>query len=99
MIEFGPGRHNATEGFFLYVREPGGNRVELFSGDNETLAPDQEPVVWRTSERPTMYWTGDMPPFMYSYATPPVKWTVPERCCSDPFHLARPRSDKLLRLS
>ena len=72
-LEFGPGRHNATEGFFLYLREPGGNRIELFNGDNETLAPDQEPVVWRTSEHPTMYWTGDMPPSMYAYATPPIE--------------------------
>lgn len=46
-IEVGPDVHGITQGAFLYVFEPGGNRVELFgnSGILE-LEPDFEPVVW-----------------------------------------------------
>ena len=45
-IELGPAEHSRTQGFFLYMREPGGNRIELFSGGFPIYAPDWETVTW-----------------------------------------------------
>ena len=72
IIEFGPGRHAGDEAFFLYLREPGGNRIELYTGEALILAPDWEPVRWLASENPMLYWGGAVPRSMYEYATPLV---------------------------
>ncbi|MDM3975310.1 VOC family protein [Mycobacterium marseillense] len=50
-IEAGPDRHGITQGHFLYVFEPGGNRIELF-GDCGYLHhdPDHKPFVWQMSD-------------------------------------------------
>ena len=45
-IEYGPGRHGISESTYLYFREPGGMRVELFSGGYRNYLPDWEPVRW-----------------------------------------------------
>jgi catechol 2,3-dioxygenase len=45
-VEYGPGRHGMGENTFLYVREPSGFRVELFSGGYRNYMPDWEPVGW-----------------------------------------------------
>src|SRR5438445_635705 len=45
-LEHGPTRHGATEAFFLYVFEPGGNRVEVYSGGYLNFAPDWGPIKW-----------------------------------------------------
>lgn len=45
-IEFGPGRHGHGENTFLYFREPGGFRIEFFSGGYRNYQPDWEPVRW-----------------------------------------------------
>ncbi len=39
-IDTGPGKHGLTQAFFIYVFEPGGNRVELFSGGYVIHGPD-----------------------------------------------------------
>jgi len=49
-IECGPDKHGITQGSFLYVFEPGGNRVELF-GDTGYLHLDPD--------APTRTWTVD----------------------------------------
>jgi len=47
-IERGPGRHGATRGFYLYMRDPDGNRVELYQGDYVILDPDKwKPIEWK----------------------------------------------------
>jgi catechol 2,3-dioxygenase len=70
-IEFGPAKHARTQGFFLYVIEPGGNRVELFSGGIHILAPDWEPVLWTTEAHGrSTAWGMDVPDSFRSYATP-----------------------------
>jgi catechol 2,3-dioxygenase len=33
LIDFGPGRHGATNAFYLYVRDPDGNRLEIYAND------------------------------------------------------------------
>jgi catechol 2,3-dioxygenase len=49
-IEFGPGKHGHGENTYLYMREPGGHRVELFSGGYRNYQPDWEPVRWVAGE-------------------------------------------------
>ena len=48
-IEYGPGKHGVGENLFLYVREPGGMRVELFSG-YMLYSPDIFPFEWKVSQ-------------------------------------------------
>jgi catechol 2,3-dioxygenase len=70
-IEAGPARHNNSQGFYLYAYEPGGNRVEIYSGSYLIFAPDWEPVTWNEEERGTgVYWGGALPQSFLDYATP-----------------------------
>lgn len=49
-IEAGPDTHGITQGQFLYVFEPGGNRIELFGEPGFLhLQPDLETKVWQMS--------------------------------------------------
>ncbi|TQS41088.1 VOC family protein [Cryptosporangium phraense] len=51
-IETGPHKHAIQQTFFLYVYEPGGNRIELCNaGARLVLAPDWEVISWTAAER------------------------------------------------
>jgi catechol 2,3-dioxygenase len=51
-IETGPHKHAIQQTFFLYVYEPGGNRVEIANaGARLILAPDWRPIRWTEAER------------------------------------------------
>lgn len=72
-IEAGPSMHNNSQGFYLYTYEPGGNRVEIYTGSYLVMAPDWEPVTWNEKERGTgVYWGGALPESFLLYATPDV---------------------------
>lgn len=45
-MERGPGRHGISNAFFLYVRDPDGHRIELFTSDYLTVDPDHKPIRW-----------------------------------------------------
>jgi len=45
-IEFGPGRHKTTNSFFLYLRDPSGNRIEVFSEGYWSPDFDDPPIRW-----------------------------------------------------
>lgn len=45
-MERGPGRHGISNAFFLYVRDPDGHRLELYSSDYQTMDFDHEPLRW-----------------------------------------------------
>ena len=45
-IERGPGRHGISNALFVYVRDPDGNRFELYSGDYLTGNRAAEPIRW-----------------------------------------------------
>jgi catechol 2,3-dioxygenase len=47
-IEYGPGRHGQGENSYLYFREPGGMRIEMYSGGYRNYIPDWEPIRWLT---------------------------------------------------
>lgn len=75
-IEAGPDRHGITQGNFLYVFEPGGNRIELF-GDTGILElePDFETRTWSMDDIDTgMAIGGATLPWetYFNYGTPPV---------------------------
>ncbi len=51
-IETGPHKHAIQQTFFLYVWEPGGNRIETVNaGARLVLAPDWKLVTWTEAER------------------------------------------------
>lgn len=56
-MERGPGRHGISNAFFLYVRDPDGHRVEIYTSDYLTVDPDFEPVHWnlRDPQRQTLW--------------------------------------------
>ena len=49
-IERGPGRHGISNALFLYLRDPDGHRVEIYTSDYLTVDPDFEPVRWRRDD-------------------------------------------------
>ncbi len=49
-LERGPGRHGISNAFFLYLRDPDGHRIELFTGDYLTCDPDFEPIGWKLDD-------------------------------------------------
>ncbi len=73
-IEAGPSKHNNSQGFYLYSYEPGGNRVEVYSGSYLIFAPDWQTVVWNEKERGTgVYWGATLPESFATYGTPVVE--------------------------
>lgn len=51
-IETGPHKHAVQQTFFLYVYEPGGNRIEVANATSRLiLDPNYETVVWTQEER------------------------------------------------
>jgi len=56
-IERGPGRHGISNAFFLYVRDPDGNRIEIYCSDYQTVDPDLEPIKWdlKDPQRQTLW--------------------------------------------
>lgn len=75
-IELGPAKHSRTQGFFLYMYEPGGNRVELCSGGYLIYAPDWEPITWTQANlgRGTA-WGTPVPETFHIYGTPVMEPT------------------------
>lgn len=75
-IEAGPDRHGITQGSFLYVFEPGGNRIELFGDPGFLeLEPDFETKTWSMNDIDTGTAIGgtNLPQETYfTYGTPPV---------------------------
>ncbi|MBM4764988.1 VOC family protein [Bacillus sp. B15-48] len=56
-LEGGPDRHALAEGFYLYVREPGGNLIELYALSHLIFAPDWGPFKWKIEENPNSAWS------------------------------------------
>ena len=49
-MERGPGRHGVSNAFFLYLRDPDGNRIELYTGDYLSADPDWIPIRWKLND-------------------------------------------------
>jgi catechol 2,3-dioxygenase len=73
-IETGPHKHAVQQTFFLYVYEPGGNRIEVANaGARLMLAPDWQPVVWTETERKKgQAWGLKTIESFHTHGTPPI---------------------------
>ncbi len=61
-IERGPGRHGLSNAFFLYLRDPDLNRIEIYTGDYLITDWDLPPVRWSINDpRRATFW-GHIPP-------------------------------------
>jgi len=49
-IERGPGRHGISNAFFLYLLDPDGHRIELYTGDYMSADPDWKPIRWKLGD-------------------------------------------------
>jgi catechol 2,3-dioxygenase len=74
-IETGPHKHAIQQTFFLYIYEPGGNRVEVANaGARLLLAPDWPPVVWTETERKKgQAWGLKTIESFHTHGTPPIE--------------------------
>ena len=66
MIERGPGRHGVSNAFFVYLRDPDGHRIELYSCDYYTGDPDHQPLRWSVNDpRCRSFWGARAPDSWY----------------------------------
>ncbi len=69
-IERGPGRHGVSNAFFVYLRDPDGHRIELYSCDYYTGDPDHEPLRWSVNDvRCRSFWGARAPDSWYEEST------------------------------
>jgi catechol 2,3-dioxygenase len=73
-IETGPHKHAVQQTFFLYVYEPGGNRVEVaHAGARLILAPDWKTITWTEAERKKgQAWGLQTIRSFHTHGTPPL---------------------------
>lgn len=73
-IETGPHKHAIQQTFFLYVYEPGGNRIELCNPVSRLiLAPDWRTISWTQAERAKgQAWGLKTIESFHTHGTPPV---------------------------
>jgi catechol 2,3-dioxygenase len=73
-IETGPHKHAIQQTFFLYVYEPGGNRIEIVNaGARLVLAPNWELVTWTESDRAKgQAWGLKTIESFHTHGTPPL---------------------------
>lgn len=70
-IERGPGRHGISNAFFLYLRDPDGNRLELYTNEYQISDPDWDPVRWTLNDpRRQTFWGHKAPPSWFDEASP-----------------------------
>jgi catechol 2,3-dioxygenase len=76
-IEAAPSKHAIAQGMFLYVYEPGGNRVEVTTGTHFIYDPAHEPVVWTEAERARgQAWGVKTIETFHTYGTPDISGTA-----------------------
>ncbi len=70
-IEWGPGKHGTSGAQFIYVIEPSGNRVEIWTGGFLIFAPDWEPIEWNPEVGPLGLdlWGSKAPESYFTYGT------------------------------
>jgi catechol 2,3-dioxygenase len=66
VIERGPGRHGVSNAFYLYMRDPDGHRVEIYTTDYFTGDPGHQPIRWDVhDERRRDFWGNAVVPSWY----------------------------------
>ncbi|KUF13231.1 3,4-dihydroxyphenylacetate 2,3-dioxygenase [Streptomyces silvensis] len=70
-IERGPGRHGVSNAFYLYLRDPDGHRVEIYTSDYYTGDPDHETYRWNVKDdRRRDFWGNAVIESWYKEASP-----------------------------
>lgn len=70
-MERGPGRHGISNAFFLYLRDPDGNRIELYTGDYISADPDWVPIKWKLDDpQRQTFWGAPTPASWFNDAMP-----------------------------
>jgi catechol 2,3-dioxygenase len=59
LIERGPGRHGVSNAFYLYITDPDGHRVEIYTQDYYTGDPDNPVVTWDVHDNQRRDWWGN----------------------------------------
>ena len=77
-IEFGPGKHGMGEQDYLYVREPGGMRVELNASGYQNYEPDWQPVRWPPAQGSNVAFKNLGLPHSMLDSFPPIRSAVPQ---------------------
>jgi 3,4-dihydroxyphenylacetate 2,3-dioxygenase len=57
-IERGPGRHGVSNAFYLYLLDPDGHRIEIYTHDYYTGDPDNPVVRWDVHDNQRRDWWG-----------------------------------------
>ena len=83
-MERGPGRHGVSNAFFLYLRDPDGNRIELYTGDYISADPDWVPIRWKLNDPQRQTFWG---------APTPASWF------NDAMLVRSPRNGQFMRLT
>ena len=66
-LERGPGRHGVSNAFYLYLRDPDGHRVEIYTSDYFTGDPDHEVYRWDVHDvRRRDFWGAAVVPTWYT---------------------------------
>jgi 3,4-dihydroxyphenylacetate 2,3-dioxygenase len=69
-IERGPGRHGVSNAFYLYLRDPDGHRVEVYTTDYFTGDPGHPTLRWSVNdERRRDFWGNPVVPRWYNEAS------------------------------
>ena len=70
-IERGPGRHGVSNAFYVYLRDPDGHRMEVYTSDYYTGDPDHPVLRWSVLDlRRRDFWGHAVVPSWYSEASP-----------------------------
>lgn len=71
LIERGPGRHGVSNAFYLYLRDPDGHRIEIYTQDYYTGDPDNPLVSWDVHDNQRRDWWGNpVVPSWYTDGSP-----------------------------
>ncbi len=70
-IERGPGRHGVSNAFYLYITDPDGHRIEIYTQDYWTGDPDNPVITWDVHDNQRRDWWGNpVVPSWYTEASP-----------------------------
>jgi catechol 2,3-dioxygenase len=70
-VERGPGRHGVSNAFYLYLRDPDGHRIEVYTSDYYTGDPDHETYRWDVNDdRRRDFWGNAVVESWYKDASP-----------------------------
>jgi catechol 2,3-dioxygenase len=88
-IERGPGRHGISNAFFLYIRDPDGHRIELYTGDYLSVDPDWTPLKWKLDDpQRQTFWGAPAPERWFNEAS-----VLLSALTGDPVPTSKPEHD------